>query len=147
VDRDLLIAKLMVADARRRHEDELIGQRVVLLVISQSFLFGTFAAVNNQRNAHPAKEMAELLFRLVPVIGLVLACFVFAAVVAAVSSLWSWQREIEHLSDLPEVQALDWPMSRRTKRTHMVVGHCLPVMLSVCFIVAWATVLGAVVVP
>jgi hypothetical protein len=31
-----------------RHEDDLIGQRTIGLVISPSFLFGTFAAVNGQ---------------------------------------------------------------------------------------------------
>ena len=48
---DVLIAKLNMIAAEIRHEDDLIGSRMSWLVISQSFLFGTFVALVGQRGA------------------------------------------------------------------------------------------------
>jgi hypothetical protein len=45
VSEPVLIAKLNLIASEIKHEDELIGQRTTWLVISQSFLFGTFVAV------------------------------------------------------------------------------------------------------
>jgi hypothetical protein len=46
---DVLIARLNKIDAQIQHEDDLLGQRMSWLVISQSFLFGTSVTLIEQR--------------------------------------------------------------------------------------------------
>ena len=55
-------AKLNLIAAQMRHEDELIGLRMSWLVISQSFLFGTFATlVGLQSVVGTAADAVKLL--------------------------------------------------------------------------------------
>jgi hypothetical protein len=63
----LLIAKLNLIASEIKHEDDLIGQRTTWLVISQSFLFGTFVAILAlKREPGMAAAFAKLLLVVIP---------------------------------------------------------------------------------
>ena len=59
---EALIAKLNMIAAEIMHEDDLVGQRMGWLVVSQSFLFGTFVALVGQKGVvGPAAGAVRLL--------------------------------------------------------------------------------------
>jgi hypothetical protein len=73
MNEDTLIAKLNMIAVQINHEDELIGVRVSWLVISQSFLFGTFAALVGQKGVvGPEGGAVRLLLTLIPLVGMLL---------------------------------------------------------------------------
>ena len=85
MDQESLIAKLNMVEGAIRHEDGLIGQRMSWLVISQSFLFGTFVALVGQRGGvvSGAAGAVRLLLLLIPLVGVLLPVVVLVAVGAA----------------------------------------------------------------
>ena len=81
---DALIAKLNMIAAEIRHEDDLVGARMSWLVISQSFLFGTFVALVGQKGiVGPAAGAVKLLLLLIPLVGVLLPVLVLVAMCAA----------------------------------------------------------------
>ncbi len=78
---DSLIARLDMIEAQMRHENDLIGQRMGRLVISQSFLFGTFATLVGLRGVGTeAAGAVRLLLVLIPLVGVLLPVLVLPAV-------------------------------------------------------------------
>ena len=79
----MLIARLNMIAVQINHEDELIGVRVSWLVISQSFLFGTFVALLGLKGvAGPEAGVVTLLLTLIPLVGMLLPVLVLVAVAA-----------------------------------------------------------------
>ena len=110
---DTLIAKLNVIDAEIRHEDELVGQRMTWLVISQSFLFGTFVALVGQKGVvGPAAGAVKLLLLLVPLVAVLLPVVLLVAMGAAFYAMAQWRAERNRLCEMPEGVQLDWPSGR-----------------------------------
>ena len=65
-----LITKLTMIASQIQHEDDLMGQRTNWLVVSQSFLFGTFVAVIGLTNGtRMAASFAKLLLVLMPLVA------------------------------------------------------------------------------
>ena len=139
---DTLIAKLNMIAAEIRHEDDLIGARISWLVISQSFLFGTFAALVGQRGGvvRGAAGAVRLLLLLIPLVGVLLPLVVLAAIAAASYAISQWRAERERITKMPEAKDLDWPrLSHRRQVT--VLGQLLPYAVSIGFMLAWLAVL------
>src|SRR5213593_3267465 len=138
---DLLITKLNMIDAQIQHEDDLIGQRMSWLVISQSFLFGTLATLIGQRDlADSAAGAVRLLLVLIPLVGGLLSVLVLAAVGAANYAMWQWRVALDRICALPEARQLDWPRLRYRRRM-TVLGDLLPIAVSGGFFLAWAVIL------
>ncbi len=116
-----LIARLNTIAAEIRHEDDLIGARVSWLMISQSFLFGTFVA-------------------LVGLKGAVVPVLVLMAVVAATYAISQWRAELDRICELPEAQPLDWP-DLKHRRLVTLMGHLLPIAGGLGFLLAWIVIL------
>jgi hypothetical protein len=136
-----LIDKLNMIDAQLRHEDDLIGLRMSWLVISQSFLFGTFATLVGMRSvAGRTADAIRLLLLLIPTVGVFVPILVLVAVGAATYAMSQWRAEHDRICNLPEAQLLDWPSLKRRKLV-MVLGHALPIAASVGFLVAWLVIL------
>jgi len=136
-----LTAKLNMIAAQMRHEDELIGLRMSWLVISQSFLFGTFATLVGLRGvAGTAADAVRLLLVLIPAVGVFLPVLVLVAVGAATYAISQWRAECDRICNLPEAKDLDWP-SLRHSRLVTVLGHSLPIVASIGFLLAWLVIL------
>jgi hypothetical protein len=89
-----LIDRLNMIDAQLRHEDDLIGLRMSWLVISQSFLFGTFATLVGLRSVvGKAAGAVQLLLLLIPAVGVFLPVLVLVAVGAATYAMSQWHAE------------------------------------------------------
>jgi hypothetical protein len=131
---DALIARLNLIASEIKHEDDLIGQRTTWLVISQSFLFGTFATLVGLRSVvGTAAGAVKLLLILIPAVGVFLPVLVLVAVGAATYAMSQWHAERDRICNLPEAQHLDWPNLKRCKLV-TALGHSLPIAASVGFL-------------
>jgi hypothetical protein len=141
VSEDVLIAKLNLIASEIKHEDDLIGQRTTWLVISQSFLFGTFVAVLSlPGETAMAVAYAKLLVVVIPLVGVLLPIVVLLALYAAASAIRQWRAEQDRLCGTPEGQELDWP--RLKHRTQVVLlGNLLPVAVALGFALAWVAIM------
>jgi hypothetical protein len=135
----LLIAKLNTIDVQLRHEDNLIAVRMSWLVISQSFLFGTFATLVGLRSiADIAAGAVNLLLILIPVVGVLLPLLVLVG--AASDAMSQWRAERDRICEMPESKHLEWPRLKRW-RLVTVLGHLLPIVISLGFMLAWLVIL------
>lgn len=141
---DSVTARLNMIAAEIRHEHELIGQRMTWLVISQSFLFGTFATLIGQRSvAGAVKGTLRLLLVLTPLVGVLLPVVVLMAVGAATYAISQWRAERDRICEMPEAKQLDWP---RLKHWRLValLGQLLPFAVTIGFLVAWVVILVSI---
>jgi hypothetical protein len=140
VSEQLLIAKLSQISSEIKHEDDLISQRTTWLVISQSFLFGTFVAVLALKREGLAAAFAKLLVVVIPLVGVLLPIVILLALYAAGSAIQQWRAEHDRLCGTPEGKALDWP--RLKHRTAVVFfGHLLPITVAAGFMLAWVVIM------
>jgi len=138
---ELLVTKLTMIASQIQHEDDLMGQRTNWLVVSQSFLFGTFVAVIGLPTATGmAASFAKLLLVLIPLVGVLLPIVVTLGVYAAANAIRQWRVEHDRLCGTPEGKALEWP--RLEHRTRLVaLGHLLPVTVAGGFTLAWVVIM------
>ena len=138
---DSLLAKLNLIGSEIKHEDNLIGARMSWLVISQSFLFGTFATLVGLRPVvGPAEDAVRLLITLIPLVGVMLPILVLAAVGAAMYAISQWRAERTRIFEMPEAKQLDW--ARLDNRGLVsALGQLLPIAVSVGFLLAWIVIL------
>ncbi|HTP41931.1 MAG TPA: hypothetical protein VML36_05875 [Nitrospiria bacterium] len=139
---DTIIAKLNLIDAQIKHEDDLIGLRMSWLVISQSFLFGTFATLVGLKGvvSTSAGAAVRLLLTVIPVVGVFLPFLVLVAVGAATYAIWQWRAEGDRICKMAEAKELDWPALKHQNLV-TVLGHLLPIAVSVGFLAAWFVIL------
>jgi hypothetical protein len=140
VNETLMIAKLNLIASKIAHEDNLVGQRVTWLVMSQSFLFGAFAALLASMSQGPAPApLANLLEIVIPLVGVLLPFLVLLAVSAATGALSRWRAERARILATTEAKDLDWPQVDH--RMGLLFGQLLPPATAVGFLLAWITIL------
>ncbi len=138
---DLLIARLNMIAVQINHEDDLIGVRVSWLVISQSFLFGTFVALVGQKGmVGPEAGAVRLLLTLIPLVGMLLPVLVLVAVGAATYAIWQWRVEHDRICKMAEAKQLDC-LYLKHRRLVSLMGHLLPIVGAVGFLLAWLAIL------
>ena len=142
MDQDSLIVRLNMIAAEIRHEDDLIGARMSWLVISQSFLFGTFATLVGYTGGlgSAAGGAVRLLLILIPIVGVFLPVLVLVAMGAASYAMAQWRAERDRICELPEAKQLDWPRLKKRKMVSLL-GQLLPIAVSVGFLLAWLAIL------
>jgi hypothetical protein len=141
-DLDVIVAKLTFVESMRMHENDLLAHRTTALVISQTFLFGTFTLANDAV-AHQAEpdHVTRLLFSVIPILGVSLALLVLLSVAAAIAMLWFWHFELIALSRAPEAARLAWPRMRRT-RAIMILGQLPAIIFPLGLALAWGLLLA-----
>jgi len=141
VSEQLLISKLNLIASEIKHEDDLLSQRTTWLVISQSFLFGTFVAVLGLKpEGGLALAFAKLLVVVIPLVGVLLPIVILLSLYAAASAIRQWRAEHDRLCETPEGGALEWPRLRH--RTAVVfLGHLLPITVATGFTLAWVAIM------
>jgi hypothetical protein len=140
VSQELLLAKHNMLSAEIKHEDNMIGQRMTWLVISQSFLFGTFVTLLGQTHQRDVR----LGITLVSLIGLVMPLLVLISLSKSISLIWYWRLQQERLYELPGAKELDWPRIEKWKQTVML-GHLVPILVPLGFLIVWAVILVRIV--
>ncbi len=136
-----LIDRLNMIDAQFRREDDLIGVRTSWLVISQSFLFGTFATLVGLRSvAGTAAGAVRLRLLLISSVGVFLPVLVLVSVGAATYAISQWRAEHDRICNLAEAKELDWP-DLKHQNLVTVLGNSLPIVAAVGFLLAWLVIL------
>jgi hypothetical protein len=140
VNETLMIAKLNLIASKIAHEDNLVGQRVTWLVMSQSFLFGAFAALlaSMSHGTAPAR-VADVLEIVIPLVGILLPFLVLLAVGAATGALARWRAERARILATTEAKDLDWPCVEH--RLGLLFGQLLPPATALGFLLAWVAIL------
>jgi hypothetical protein len=90
-------------------EFDLIASRMSWLVIAESFIFSAFAtAIANSRPDHPQAAGLGYLIRVMPVVGMFLAAFVYMAILAAHRAIGTLKTQREAMIDrLPAPLRID----------------------------------------
>jgi hypothetical protein len=98
VNEQLLVTKLNLIASEIKHEDDLLSARTTWLVISQSFLFGTFVAVIGlSGRAGKVAAVAKLLLVVIPLAGVLLPIVILLSLYAAASAIRQWRAQHGHL--------------------------------------------------
>jgi hypothetical protein len=127
--------------SRIEHEDNLIMQRLSLLVASQSFLFTAYAITTNGLTSLDMKiagrfaEQASLLFRLIPTVAICVALLIYIGILAALKAIGQIRRiyRAKGLSaELPPIQ---------TAATTRLLGLSAPLLLPLLFVSVWLVLL------
>jgi hypothetical protein len=127
--------------SRIEHEDNLIIQRLSLLVASQSFLFTAYAITTNgltsidMKSAGRFAEQASLLFRLIPTVAICVALLIYIGILAALKAIGQIRRmyRAKGLStELPPIQ---------TAATTRLLGLSAPLLLPLLFVSVWLVLL------
>jgi hypothetical protein len=102
VNEQLLVTKLNLIASEIKHEDDLLSARTTWLVISQSFLFGTFVAVIGlSGRAGKVAAVAKLLLVVIPLAGVLLPIVILLSRYAAASAIRQWRAQHDRLCATP----------------------------------------------
>jgi hypothetical protein len=141
VNEQLLITELNLIASEIKHEDDFLSGRTTWLVISQSFLFGTFVAVIVlSGRAGMAAAVAKLLLVVIPLVGVLLPIVILLSLYAAASAIRQWRAQHDRLCATPEGKDLDWPRVKPQTRV-VALGHLLPITVAVGFALAWVGIM------
>jgi hypothetical protein len=119
------------------HVDNNLGQRVVWLVIAQSFFFGAFATVINGKAAKPELDLLHgALVKILPVAGLLTVLFTFVDVVASIFYMKSLRKKYQ--ASLSEDVDIDnsYPSITGSPRQRFFM-HVSPILIPILFIILW----------
>jgi hypothetical protein len=113
----------------------LINERMTWLAISESFIFSAFTTAVSLRNA---SKVIELLVGVLPMIGFLLAFFVYPAIFSAnnVANILKAQRRRFELR-LPEHLRIDGIASRQAHFFGNLPAFAIPAMM----IIVWTSVI------
>jgi hypothetical protein len=136
----LMIAKLNLIDSKIAHEDNLVGQRMTWLVMSQSFLFGAFAAVVTEMGREATTSpLAKLVRVVIALVGILVPFMVLLALGAATVALSLWRAERARILATTEAKDLDWPQLDHP--VGLLFGQLLPIATALGFLLAWLAIL------
>lgn len=126
----------------RANEDQLLAQRATWLVLASSFLFATFAIVEDQATRPDASSGARLLVHVIPIVGLSVAILAELGVAAAIYMLWALYRRLVVLDASPELTKVGWPSARRPVAV-MLLGQLFAIVAPLGLAVVWCVLLAA----
>ena len=129
------LAFYMHLRSRLEHEDNLIINRVLWLMASQSFLFTAYAIALNG----PASRRHALLIHVLGVVAILSAALIFIGILAAVRAM-AWIRGLQR-ERVPEPSRLGLPPLHSPGR--VVPGLAAPILLPPTFVVVWLYLLCA----
>lgn len=125
--------------SRIEHEDNHIVQRHSWMVASQSFLFAAYATVLNgltaslSPRAQAVASQQTLLFRLIPIVGVLTCGLIYVSIIAAVQAMTRLRRSYHSRFSEEEANLLEIQTSALIRRS----GLSAPVVLPPVFIAVW----------
>ena len=123
------------------HVDNNLGQRVIWLVIAQSFFFGGFASLINGKPAKPELDLVHgALIKLLPIAALLTVIFSFIDVIASIYYMRSLRKKYE--ASLNDDVSMDSAYPNITgSKTQRIFMHASPILIPMLFIVLWIILL------
>ena len=134
--------------SRIEHEDNLIVRRLSWLVASQSFLFTADAITLNGLASVPSSAAGTinsqewLLFRLLPLVGILTCGFIYISVLAAVRAIRVLRRTYQSRIGREDAFLLGIMTSNPIRLLGLTVPLLLPLMFVVVWLILWAQCAG-----
>ncbi len=123
------------------HVDNNLGQRVIWLVIAQSFFFGAYASLINGKPVKPELDPTHVaLIRVLPIAALLTVLFTFIDVITSLVYMRGLRKKYEDSlnSDLDIDSAYPSITGSKSQRTFM---HASPILIPTLFIIIWIILL------
>jgi len=123
------------------HVDNNLGQRVVWLVIAQSFFFSGYASLINGKPAKPELDLIHgALIKILPIAGMLTVLFTFVDVIASILYMRSLRKKYE--ASLNEDIEMDSSYPNITgSKLQRIFLHTSPILIPSLFIVLWSILL------
>jgi hypothetical protein len=124
------------------NEDNLLNQRFIWLVFSQSFMFSAFATVANAPEKAKAPFFGasqDSLFWLLPVIAIVSTGLIYIGILSSLKSLATLR---DHYNQYPQDETVKAYPPMQGSRPSSVVGRLAPMVLPSIFALAWVTIMA-----
>ena len=127
--------------ARIEKEDELVNQRLIWMVFSQSFMFSAFAILTNAPEKPKTPTMGaqqDLLLWIIPVIALFACALIYIGLLASLLTLKGLRKRYDNYPDdgtadhLPPIQNIGWVR---------LLSAMAPIGLPLLFVLTWLMLL------
>ena len=123
------------------HVDNNLGQRVIWLVIAQSFFFGAFASLINGKPPNPQLDLMHgALIKILPIAALLTVLFTFIDVITSIVYMRGLRKKYEaSLEDDINVDSA-YPNITGSKMQRIFM-HASPILIPTLFIILWLILL------
>ena len=123
------------------HVDNNLGQRVIWLVIAQSFFFGAYATLINGKPAKPELDLIHgALIKILPIAALLTVLFTFIDVIASIVYMRGLRKKYE--DSLSDDIAVDSAYPNITgSKNQRIFMHASPILIPAVFIILWIILL------
>lgn len=123
------------------HVDNNLGQRVIWLVIAQSFFFSGYAILINGKPPKPELDLIHgALIKILPIAALLTVIFTFVDVITSLSYMRGLRKKYEASMDVDVNQDNAYP-SITGSRNERIFMHTSPILIPALFIILWAILL------
>ncbi len=123
------------------HVDNNLGQRVIWLVIAQSFFFSGFAILINGKASKPEFELIHgALIKILPIAALLTVLFTFIDVIASITYMRGLRKKYES-SMAGDVDLDNAYPSITGSKGQRIFMHASPILIPTLFIVLWVILL------
>jgi hypothetical protein len=122
------------------HIDNSLSQRVIWMVIAQSFFFSAFAIlVTGKPLAPEIQSVYTVLLKVIPIAALLTVAFTFIDVIASVAYMKNLRKSYESAPKNDEPNKL-FPAIHGSKKERVFM-HASPFLIPVIFIIIWGTLM------
>lgn len=118
-----------------------LGQRVIWLVIAQSFFFSGYAILINGKPPDPGLiPLHQAMIKLIPLAALLTVIFTMVDVLASILQMKKLRMSYENGKGMSDTSKLHYPPINATK-TDRIFIHASPVLLPALFVIIWIILL------
>ena len=119
------------------HVDNNLGQRVIWLVIAQSFFFGAYASLINGKPAKPELDLIHgAMIKILPIAALLTVLFTFVDVVTSLVYMRGLRKKYEDSLDTDVDIDGAYPSITGSKNQRVFM-HASPILIPMLFIILW----------
>jgi hypothetical protein len=123
------------------HVDNNLGQRVIWLVIAQSFFFGAYASLINGKPAKPELDLIHgAMIKILPIAALLTVIFTFVDLITSVMYMHGLRKKYEASLNADIDIDSSYP-SITGSRSQRIFMHSSPILIPILFIIVWAILL------
>ncbi|GEO11352.1 hypothetical protein [Segetibacter aerophilus] len=123
------------------HVDNNLGQRVIWLVIAQSFFFGAYASLINGKPAKPELDLIHgALIKILPIAALLTVLFTFIDVISSIVYMYGLRKKYEASLNTDVDVDSAYPNITGSKAQRFFM-HASPILIPLLFITVWIILL------
>lgn len=130
-----------IVRAQIEHVSNNLSQRIIWMVIAQSFFFSGYAILINGKPPEAALQpIHEMMRQLIPIAALLTVIFSFIDVIASILQMKKLRLSFENGNGKQMAAELHFPPINATKKDRILV-LASPVLIPILFIIVWTILL------